>query len=117
MHLQERVAESNQLKAQLAETAAKLTATQAELEQARQKTEALDSPECGERKTCGYLERTESGRGAISPGKDRRFNKAVLTIQSLKQEVDALPQAIATVQNLLDERNKEFDQMKSEDRR
>ena len=36
MHLQERVAESNQLKTQLAETAAKLTAVQAELGQAGQ---------------------------------------------------------------------------------
>ncbi len=112
--VQERVGESSNLKAQLAETVDKLTAAKAELEQIGHKAEALVSLSAEKEQQAATLNQQKEAVEKSLQEKTETLNKAIFTIQSLKQEVAAQPQAVATVQNLLDARNKEFDQLKNE---
>ena len=112
--VQERVGESSNLKAQLAETVDKLTAAKAELEQVGHKAEALVRLSAEKEQQAATLNQQKEAVEKSLQEKTETLNKAIFTLQSLKQEVAAQPQAVATVQNLLDARNKEFDQLKKE---
>ena len=112
--VQERLGESSNLKAQLAETVDKLTAAKAELEQAGHKAEALVRLSAEKEQQAATLNQQKEAVEKSLQEKTETLNKAIFTIQSLKQEVMAQPQAVATVQNLLDARNTEFDQLKQE---
>ena len=112
--IQERTGESNQLKAQLTETVDKLAAAKAELEQAERKAEVLVRLGAEKEQLANTLNEQKAAVEQALHEKTESLNKAILTIQSLKQEVAAQPQAVATVQHLLDERTKEFDQIKKE---
>ena len=114
IQIQERIGESSQLKAQLAETVDKLMAAKAELDQAGKKAEALIRLDAEKEKQTATLNEQKAAVEKSLEEKSAAFDKAILSIQSLRQEVAAQPQAVATVQNLLDERNKEFEQMKKE---
>ncbi|WP_319588370.1 OmpA family protein [uncultured Desulfobulbus sp.] len=112
--VQELAGESSNLKAELAETIDKLTAAKAELEQAGHKAEALVRLSAEKEQQAATLNQQKEAIEKSLQEKTETLNKAIFTIQSLKQEVAAQPQAVATVQNLLDARNKEFDQLKKE---
>ena len=112
--IQERVGESSNLKVQLAETVDKLTAAKAELEQAGHKAEALVRLSAEKEQQAATLNQQKEAIEKSLQEKTETLNKAIFTIQSLKQEVAAQPQAVATVQNLLDARIMEFDQLKKE---
>jgi outer membrane protein OmpA-like peptidoglycan-associated protein len=114
MQVEERIVESNQFKTQLAETVDKLKAAKAELEQVAHKAEELIRLSAEKEQLANSLTDQKASVEFALQEKTDALNKAILTIQSLKQEVAAQPQAVATVQNLLDERNKEFDQLNRE---
>jgi len=114
MQVEERTVESNQFKTQLAETVDKLKAAKAELEQAAHKAEELIRLSAEKEQLANALTEQKTAVELALQEKTDALNKAILTIQSLKQEVAAQPQAVATVQNLLDERNREFDQLNRE---
>ncbi|MCL1981233.1 MAG: OmpA family protein [Proteobacteria bacterium] len=105
--LQNQIKAADQVKAQLAETMDQLTATKKDLEQTERKgaEEAQQANALGEQKKVVEQALAE---------KKEALDKAVLTIQSLRQEVGSQPQAVATVQGLLDERSREFDRMSKE---
>lgn len=114
MQVEERTVESNQFKTQLAETEDKLKAAKTELEQAAHKAGELIRLSAEKEQLANALTEQKAAVELALQEKTDALNKAILTIQSLKQEVAAQPQAVATVQNLLDERNKEFDQLNRE---
>lgn len=112
--LQSQIEASNQLKAQLAATGDQLAATKNDLAQAQHQAEELvrQSTE-NEQRTKNLNEQKTAVEQELAE-KREALDKAVLTIQSLKQEVIAQPQAVATVQALLDERTREFDRASKE---
>ncbi|WP_310601308.1 OmpA family protein [Desulfobulbus sp.] len=112
--LQNQAGAADQFKAQLAETVDRLTATKRDLEQAESRAEALlRSGAEKEQQANALAEQKKAAEQALAEKKEALDN-AILTIQSLKQEIAGQPQAVATVQRLLDERNREFDRVHQE---
>lgn len=112
--VEQRTAESGQYKAQLSETIDQLTAAKSEVEQAGLKIGALAQESQEKEQRTAALEEQKGALEKRLQEKEEALTKAVYTMQSLKQEVAAQPQAVATIQNLLDEKNRELEQVKKE---
>ena len=112
--IQEQTGSATQLKAQFAETAAALTATQKDLEQVKHKAETLIRQNAEKDQQANTLNEQKAAAEQAVAEKNKALDKAFLTIQSLREEVIAQPQAVATVQRLLDERTRECDRTNKE---
>ena len=113
--LQNQAGAVNQFKVQMAETAEQLTAAKRDLEQAERKIEALIRLGAEKEQQANTLSEQKKATEQALAEKMEALDKAILTIQSLRQEVAGQHQALATVQRLLDERSREFDQMHQKD--
>ena len=112
--LQEKNTEADSLKAQLTDTVARLQTARADLEQTDLKATSLLRLGQEKEKLTTTLEQQKNALEMSLQEKTQALNEALHTIQSLQQEVAAQPQVVAAVQNMLDERNREFDQVKEE---
>ena len=112
--MQEQTGLLNQVRAQLAETADKLTATKVDLTQAMKKAEDLIRLGAEKEQLAATLNDQKAAVEHALREKSEALDKATLAIHSLRQEVAAQPQAVATVQGLLDARIKEHEQLKAE---
>jgi len=112
--LQERNTDADSLKAQLTDTVARLQTAKADLEQTDLKATSLLRLGQEKEKLTTILEQQKNALERLLQEKTEALNEALHTIQSLQQEVATQPQVVAAVQNMLDERNREFDQVKEE---
>ncbi len=110
--IQERNAEADSLKAQLDEATTRLQTARADAEQADLKAATLLRHGQEKEKQTIILEQQKNALEISLQEKTEAMNGALHTIQSLKQEVADHPQALASVQYVLDQRNRDFDQLK-----
>ncbi|MCL2789175.1 MAG: OmpA family protein [Desulfobulbus sp.] len=112
--LQDQSNVANQLKAQFAETLDALAAAKKDLQIAEHKAEESVRLSAEKKQQADILNEQKTATEQALAEKKEALDKAILTIQSLRQEVIAQPQAVATVQGLLDERTQEFDRKNKE---
>ena len=112
--LKERTDEVSGLQVKLDGALAQLASTRTELAQEQQKATGLLQSVQEKDTLLTPLEEQKTTLEKSLQEKTEELAKAVFTIQALKQEAAAQPQAAATIQSQLDERTRECEQLKQE---
>ncbi len=112
--LQKQNEQSEQLKEQLAKTNEQLVATQKDLNAAEQKASTLALANQEQEKQQGLLAEQKQTVAKNLQEKTEALAQALFSVQTLKQEIAAQPQATATIQSLLDDRTRECEQLKTQ---
>lgn len=103
-----------QLQTQLNETTAKLADLTKEFDAAGQKAKELAAAGQAKEQQLTSLQQQHQDLDKILKDKSEALTKALFTVQSLKQEISAQPQATATIQGLLDKQTQECQELRNQ---